>query len=229
MDTLTLMRQALDSCNSAAAAPKKKEAFDSTGGELQGADEYTARDVAVKAAATIQQWCEEDDLDDGETAADRLMMMMVGIADANHDGEIGDDEQAVLDLALNSAWDYLAAKGVTEDDLDLLLNEWDADAADRIRDFVCGVLPDGDEAAGADIDGFVFGGDAETPVFDAVYKKTFSFRSGKKVRVNKRISGHVKLSPRQKVAIRKAQMKSHSAGAVMRRMKSMRMRRKSGL
>ena len=54
-------------------------------------------------------------------------------------------------------------------------------------------------------------------------------RNGKKMRIRKRISGTVRLSAKQKLAIRKARMKSHSAGAMMRRMKSMRMRRKMGI
>ena len=45
----------------------------------------------------------------------------------------------------------------------------------------------------------------------------------------KRISGHVRLSAKQKVAIRKARLKSHSAKAVMRRLKSVRLRKKLGL
>ncbi len=212
---------------------KKGKAFDSADDPIVGADDYTVKDLAVKVASTIQQWCEEDDLDDGETAADRLMMMLIGIADANQDGEIDDDEQTVLDMALNAAWDYLSSKGVSDEDAGALLNDWDADAADRVRDLVTGALPDGDDAA-ADVNNFAFGGGEDTQsvfdhVYDAVYRKTFAIRGGKKQRINKRISGKVRLSPKQKVAIRKAQMKAHSAGAMIHRMKSNRMRRKMGL
>ena len=215
-------------------AMKRREpvkVLDSTGDEpaLSGADDYTLRDINLSAIAGVQQWAETDDLDDGESYADRLMAMFVGIADANHDGDVTEDEQGVLEVALNAAWDYLVKAGVTEEDAGALLNDWDDDAADRVRDLVASVLPDGDDAASAEIDSFVFSDDDNAPALDAVYRKTVAVRNGKKVRINKRISGTVRLSAKQKVAIRKARMKSHSAGAMMRRLKSMRLRRKAGL
>lgn len=215
-------------------AMKRREpvkVLDSTGDEpaLSGADDYTLRDIKLSAIAVVQQWAETDDLDDGESYADRLMAMFVGIADANHDGDVTEDEQGVLEVALNAAWDYLVKAGVTEEDAGALLNDWDDDAADRVRDLVASVLPDGDDAASAEIDSFVFSDDDNAPALDAVYRKTVAVRNGKKVRINKRISGQVRLSAKQKVAIRKARMKSHSASAMTRRLKSMRLRRKAGL
>jgi len=196
---------------------------------LDGADDYTLRDIRMSAVAAVQQWVETDDLDEGENSADRLMALFVGIADANKDGEITEDEQGVLEVALNAAWDYLVKLGVSEEDVETLLNDWDEDAAERVRDLVASVLPEGEDEAGADIDSFVFSAEDQEPALDAVYKKKLVIRGGKKVRINKRISGKVRLSAKQKVAIRKARMKSHSAGAMMRRMKSMRLRRKTGL
>ena len=169
------------------------------------------------------------DHDDGESYADRLMALFVGIADANKDGDITDDEQGVLQVALNAAWDYLVKLGVTDEDASSLLNDWDDDIADRVRDLVASALPDGDDEASADIDNFVFSDDDQEPALDAVYRKVLAVRGGKKMRIRKRISGTVRLSAKQKLAIRKARMKSHSAGAMMRRMKSMRLRQKSGL
>lgn len=212
--------------------PKAKAAaLDSADDEpkLAGADDYTIADISVSAVAAIQQWAETDDLDDGESHADRLMSLMVGIADANKDGEITDDEQGVLEVALNTAWDYLVKCGVSEEDAGALLNDWDAEAADRVRDLVASVLPEGDDEASADIDAFVFSDDDQGAALDAVYRKKMVIRGGKKMRINKRIAGRVRLSAKQKVAIRKARMKSHSAGAMMRRMKSMRIRRRAGL
>jgi len=196
---------------------------------LDGADDHTLRDIRMSAVAAIQQWAETDDLDDGENSGDRLMALFVGIADANKDGEITEEEQGVLDVALNAAWDYLIKLGVSEDDTETLLNDWDEDTAERVRDLVASELPEGEDEAGADIDNFVFSAEDQEPALDAVYKKKLVIRGGKKVRINKRISGKVRLSAKQKVAIRKARMKSHSAGAMMRRMKSMRLRRKTGL
>ena len=215
-------------------AMKRREpvkVLDSTGDEpaLSGADDYTLRDIKLSAIAVVQQWAETDDLDDGESYADRLMAMYVGIADANHDGDVTEDEQGVLEVALNAAWDYLVKCGATEEDAGALLNDWDDEAADRVRDLVASVLPEGDDEASAEIDNFVFSESDQEPALDAVYKMKMAVRGGKKMRIRKRISGTVRLSAKQKLAIRKARMKSHSAGAMMRRMKSMRMRRKMGI
>lgn len=215
----------------AAEVAKPKVTLDAAtdeGAEISGADSYTVTDITLRAVAAVQQWAETDDLDDGESKADRLLALIVGIADANKDGEITEDEQGVLDVALNAAWDYLAKLGVSEEDAGALLNDWDADTADRVSELIVSVLPDGEEAD-ADLDDFVFGDNDQEPALDAAYKMKVAFRGGKKVRIKKRVSGTVRLSAKQKVAIRKMHMKSHSAGAQMRRMKSMRMRRKSGL
>lgn len=211
---------ALDGCGD------KKEGGEPT---FDSANEYAETDLAVRAIASIHQWAETDDLDDGETYADRLVAQMVGLADANKDGEITDDEQEVLQSGLNSAWDYLSSLGASDEDLSALLNDWDMDAAERIRDLVASVLPEGEDAASEAIDSFVFGPEDQEPALDAVYRKAIVIRKGKKTRINKRIAGTVRLSAKQKLSIRKASMKSHSAAAMVRRMKSMRMRKSAGM
>lgn len=219
----------MDSCG---GKKEKDVTLDEAGGD------YAVKNIKLQAVSTLHEWAETepDDLDEGEGLGDRLIAMFVGIADSNKDGEITDDEQAVIEVAMNAAWDYLLAKGVSDDDCSALLNDGDNDAAERVRDFLADKLPEGDDADD-EIDNFVFTAEDQEPlldsvsdaILDAVYKKTFAIRRGKKVRINKRVSGNVRLTAKQKVAIRKAQMKSHSAAAQMRRMKSMRIRRKSGL
>jgi hypothetical protein len=223
--TTDLMRNALYRKNTKA----KELVLDGVEGDsMPGASSYAETDIKLKTAAAIQEWTETSDLDEGETLTDRLFALIIGIADANKDGEITDDEQGVLDIALNCAFDCLTDYGVDEEDAGLLLNDWDNDAGDRIRDLVASSLPEGD-AAYAEIDSFAFGSSDQEAAFDAVYKKKIVIRNGRKMKINKRISGTVRLSARQKVAIRKAGMKSHSATAMMRRMKSMKLRKRSSL
>jgi hypothetical protein len=197
---------------------------------------YALSDIRVQVASTIQQWVATDDLVDGENLADRLYAMIVGIADENQDGELDEAEQAVVDIALNAGFDYLTGKGVSEDDAVALLQDGDAGAADRVADLLRGESPEGDEGAMDDIDSFAFDSDAQASVFDsataildAVYKKSLAVRGGKKVKIMKRVAGKVALSSAQKVAIAKARMKSNTAAAKVRRMKSMRVRSKMGL
>lgn len=194
-----------------------------------GAGDYANKDVELKGVTALHQWVETDDLDDGEGYADRLMALFVGIADENKDGDISEEEQEVLEIALSAAWDYLAGAGVVEADADALLEDWDEEAAERVRDFLAGVLPEGEDSAAEEVDAFVFSDVDQEPALDAVYKKVFAVRKGRKVRIRKRISGKVRLSAKQKVAIRKARIKSHSAKAVMRRMKSLKLRKRMGL
>lgn len=198
------------------------------------ASSYALQTIAMQAAAMVQTWCETgEDLAEGEGLGDRLMMMLVGIADENKDGELTDEESAVLTVAMNEAWSYMAAKGVAESDLDALFNAEDPEvyngAAARVCEFMADALPDGDEAAGDEIDDFAFGADAQAGVFDAVYKKRFTVRNGKKMIKRVRVSGTVRLSAKQKVAIRKARMKAHGAKAMAKRMKSVRVRKAMGI
>lgn len=213
-------------------AAKPCATFDSAEAVTNAVD-YVKTDIAIKAAASLQQWVESDDLGEGETLADRLLALTVGIADANKDGELSDDESDVCSLALSAMYDYLVANGVPEEDAEALLNDWEPETAERVRDLLASNLPDGEEASDDAIDQFAFSEADQESVFDsaldAVYRKTFAVRNGKKVKINKRISGTVRLSAKQKVAIRKAQAKSHSASAQMMRLKSMRIRKRAGL
>jgi hypothetical protein len=208
--------------------PAAKPVFDSVV-TLDAAGAYAEADIKLKAVAAVHEWVETDSTEDGETYADRLMALMVGIADVNKDGELTDDEQDVVSIALEAAYDYLVGKGVAEDDATALLNDWPADVADRVRELLATAMPEGEDAASDEVDSFVFGAGDQEPAFDAVYKMKMAIRGGKKVRIKKRISGHVRLSARQKVAVAKMQRRSHSGAAMARRMKSARIGRRMGL
>lgn len=205
-----------------------KPTFDSAAmGTYDAATAYADADIRVRAVAAVHQWVEADDLGEGESYADRLLALMVGIADADKDGEITDDENDVINLALDAAYDYLLSADVPEDDASALLSDWAPDVADRVRELLASALPD--DESGAAIDSFVFGEADQEPALDAVYKLKMAIRNGRKVRIKKRISGTVRLTPRQKVAIAKMHRRSHSSAAMTRRLRSMRMARRMSL
>jgi hypothetical protein len=259
------------------AAEEKKKAEEPV---MDAAGNYQDGDIALKAVAAVQEWAETppSDLDEGEGSGDRLFSLLAGIADSDMDGEISEAEAEVVNMAANAAADYLVAKGVPEDDAVALLQDFDNGLADSVQELVLNSLPEGDEAAAAEIDEFVFGDGsdesaldsttsngeehtyngvtfdsavfgvltqkpnwmrmtaeqleqfkADPATLDAVYKKKIVIRRGKKVRINKRVSGTVRLTAKQKVAVRKMLRKTHSAVAQMRRSKSMRVRRRAGL
>ncbi len=214
MDLLNNMRSQL-----MPGEPEHELSLDSatSGGAMSDA-EFTEREIALNAIAAIHQWLETevDDLEDGENLADRLQSMFIGIADEDQDGELDDNEQIVMSVVLESAWGYLSGKGIDDSDVGQLLNDWDDGAGERISDLLSATLPD-DVTLDAAI------------TLDASYKSVFAVRKGQKVRISKRISGSVRLSPKQKLAIKKARMKAHSASARASRLKSMAMRKKLGM
>lgn len=187
------------------------------------ARKFEMMSARMDAGAIVEVWAQEDDLEYGETFADRLIAMIIGAADVNIDGELTGDEIEVANEVGAAVYDYFLALGVEESDASAVLNG-DDDAAMRVRDFISEFDEDD-----FNVDEFVFGEDAQDSLYDAAYKKALAVRDGKKVMINKRVSGAVKLSAKQKAALRKAQMKSHGAGAKMKRMKSMKVRKKMGI
>jgi len=229
MNLTELLHDEIRRHGSSVKKTKEKPVFDSAGGDdfsENDTSSYTFHDIAIKTAAAIQQWAETNDLGGGETYANRLFALMIGVADENQDGEISEDEQMVMDAVLNTAFDYLLRHGAAEEDVDILLNDWDDSAGDRVRELLISALPEGD-AAGDDINSFAFGSD-QGAVFDAAYKVKMVVHGGRKMRMRKRVSGTVHRSGAQKLAMRKAQMKSHSATAMMHRAKSMKVRHTMG-
>ena len=213
------------------AAEVQKEAHREA--TLDAAGAHAVADIRQASAALVSHWINTspENYDEGEGSADRLLAMAIGVADENKDGEISDDEADVIELSLNAMADFLVGKGVTEEDAVALLQETSNEAGDRVLEMLAG-----EPAVDDEVESFAFDSessasvmDCARQVFDAVYKKKMAIRKGKKVRINKRVSGNVRLSGAQKVAIRKAGLKSRSASARMHRMKSMKIRKNAGL
>lgn len=239
-----------------ADSQNKKTAFDNAGGmnlsDLSPVELYAVGDMQAKAAATVAAWIETSDLAENETYSQRLDALIMGQCDMDGNGEIGDDENDMYQMMWGLVGDYLQAKGASFEDVDAIANNNDDAAASRVMDVVAASMPDGEDAEIADIDSWAFDEDATGSIFDsckkkatamdgckpkdekqtamdAAYKKMVAIRGGKKVRRNVRVSGTVHLSGAQKAGLKKAQMKSHSASAQMKRLKSMNIRRKMGL
>ena len=200
------------------AKPMEAPSLDSATVVDEDAQNYALTNIAINVAAALQEWAttDESDLDDGETLATRLLGLLIGLSNPDvDDEELTGDDQDTMDLALEAAWDYLTDKGVSDDDASALLNDWDNDAAIRIRDLSAATLAEVDPVD--DIDDFAFD---NAGTFDAVYRMKSVIRDGKKTRVNKRVTGKVKLTAKQKLALRKASKMAHTASATMKRVKS---------
>lgn len=214
-------------------APKQQATFD--GVEYEAVDDiaaYQMTDIALKVGGAMQAWIETEpsDLDEGENLSDRFDSLMVGIIDEDHDGEINDDEAALLEIAMSKAAEWMISKGLSEDDVSAFFSESADDSeVERMVEFLRGVAPDGDDAEIDELNDFAFDTDSSAGAYDATYKRKIAIRAGKKVIIRKRISGRVKLTAKQKMAVKKMLRKSHSSKANRLRLKSMKRRAKMGI
>ncbi|HZX80984.1 MAG TPA: hypothetical protein VFE72_08550, partial [Lysobacter sp.] len=177
MDMKQMLRDAMKPA--APKVEKKAVVLDSAASAtiaLDSAGDYATKDVELRGVTALHQWVETDDLDDGEGFADRLLALFVGIADENKDGDIIEEEQDVIEIALTAAYDYLVTAGVTDEDASALLEDWDETAAERVRDFLAGVMPEGDDTAADEVDAFIFTAADQEPALDAAYKKVIAVR-----------------------------------------------------
>lgn len=200
--------------------------------------DYVSQNVAVMTGAAIVEWLEtmpEElgvgvDGAAGETFADRLYAMLVGIADEDQSGDLSPDETEVLNMAMATAADFLSSYGVSDDDITALLENGDEGAATRVRTLLASVMPSDDDGMAA-VDDFVFGPEGEESTFDSgsgPTRKVTVFRDGQKTVENRRV-GAVHLSAAQKAGLKKARVRSNSAAAQIKRARSLRARRKAGM
>ena len=187
-------------------------------------------DIKVLSLSALKEWVETDDLDEGESLAQRLQSFVNGIADEEKDGEITKEDQDVMDTAIQSMMDYCQNQGVPDEDIDSLFNDWNNEAAIRVSDQLVESLPDGDDAVLDGIFDFVWDEYYDDGLtLDVSYKKKKVVRNGKRVVIRKRISGFVKRSAKQKRATEKAARFSQKSGAKRKRAKSMSARKKAGM
>jgi hypothetical protein len=204
--------------------------FDSAG--------FADAEVKNDAGAVVQVWAGTSaaDLDDGETLIDRLIAMLVEMAapESSDDEPLSDGQEEMATTYMHAAAAYMVGKGAAEGDVVAMFDGDDTAAAGRVHEFLSGEFS-GDDSDLDDLHGFAFSDDEQAAVFDsigvldAVYKQTAVVRNGKKLLLKRRVSGTVRRSGAQKIAIKRAQMKSRSSGAKLKRAKSMRVRMKMGL
>jgi hypothetical protein len=184
----------------------------------------------LHAASVLNQWAEtsDDDLDPGETLADRLFVLLAQAVSEDSYRQFDDNEQEMYGAVLASAAEYMLLHDVAPEDAQDLLDSWSDDAAIRVRDTLLESLPEGDTVP-EEVTRFAFG--SSSPVsLDAVYKDVVAFQNGKKIIRRKRISGLAKvLTPKQKAALAEIRKKSHTAAANRARNKSVKARIKSGI
>lgn len=194
-----------------------------------------------------------DDLDDDELPSDRLDAYLNG-----EDGDDEDPlNEQVMQIKAAFMADALSSLGVS-DDLIAAAFDVDVDAADdaisKISEIVETNTPTGDDLDDF-ITQFLYGDDGldmeagQVEEYDSaqlgknktrktkagqtlVYRGVKAVRNGKITVVNKRIGNtqmKVKLSPKQKLALRKAALKAVRPNAIKKRIKSLKLGHRSGI
>lgn len=206
-------RVTLDNAVDAAAA-KAVNTFDAA----SAVADYVETDLRLMAVKMVMAWVETpaDDLDEGETLADRLIAMMLEGVDEDGDDDLNDDEIDALNIAITGAWDYITSKGVSEADADLLLNEGDEEAGVRVRDALVEGMGDGeteyDNAYLTAVDSM------DGLSLDAINAKlrgkmTVGHKRGRKKIVHHMLR-RIRRTGKQRAAFQKARRRSHSGNAL---------------
>ncbi|MNZ81642.1 hypothetical protein D3C78_1003180 [compost metagenome] len=214
----------------AEASPLDKTALNS---EIQN-----LRKVSLETVFGLAESIVEKTLDEDELPSDRLDNLLAGLASGSDDDEFEVDE-ATLDIIIANVQDALASLGVDEGVIASMFGG-DANADEAIEaaaEIIVSNTPQGDDLDEF-IDLFVYGEAEDDELMvdgvsigkttsksgkfgKVVYKAVKAIRNGKVAIVNKRVSGKVKLSPKQRSALAKARRKAGSASAIEKRSRSM--------
>lgn len=196
------------------------------------------RKLALALVFTLATSVLENDLDEGELPSERLDTLLAGMA-SDDDGEEVEVDESTLDIIIANVQDALATLGV-DDGLISAMFGGDADADEAIEaaaEIIESNKPEGDDLDEFE-DLFVYGEATDDELLldgvslgkttaksgkfgKVIYKAVKAIRNGKVAIVNKRVSGKVKLSAKQRAALKKARKKAGSSGAIKRRMRSM--------
>jgi len=198
----------------------------------------------------------EDDLDDDELPNDRLDAYL-STENESDDEEENQLEQQTMQIKAAFMADAMASLGVS-DDLIAAAFDTDVDAADealaKIAEIIEAATPTGEDLDDF-ITQFLYGDDgldmeaAQVDQYDSavlgknkvrktkagqtlVYRGVKAVRQGKITVVNKRVgntSMKVKLSPKQKMALKKAAMKAVRPNAIKKRLKSLSIGHRQGI
>ena len=225
----------VDSVNTAKKEVAEESLLDSVGlnSEIQN-----LRKLALALVFTLATSVLENDLDEGELPSERLDKLLAGIA-SDDDGEEVEVDESTLDIIIANVQDALATLGVDDGLISAMFGD-DTDADEAIEaaaEIIESNKPQGDDLEEFE-DLFVYGEATDDELLldgvslgkttaksgkfgKVIYKAVKAIRNGKMTVVNKRVSGKVKLSAKQRAALKKARKKAGSSGAIKRRMRSM--------
>lgn len=195
------------------------------------------RKAALILVLSLSKAIVENELDENELPSDRLDSLIAGFSSADETDEDIEVDQATLDIMIANIQDALESLGVSEKTIRTMFDDGeDAEIAiESAAETIESQLPEGDELEEF-FTVFIYGEPEDEMLLDGVsvgkkttkkgkfgnvtYKAVKAIRNGKVTVVNKRISGRVKLTSKQKNALAKARRKSTTSSAIKQRVKS---------
>lgn len=202
--------------------------------EIQSLRKAVLAAVFVLSGAIVGKELEENEL-----PSDRLDSLIAGIAAGGDDEEEFEVDESTLDIVIANFQDALATLGV-DDGIIASMFGGDAEADEAIE--AAAEIVESNKPSDDDMDElfdlFVYGeAEDDELLLDGVslgktttksgkfgkivYKAVKAIRNGKLSIVNKRVSGKVKLSAKQRAALNKARRKAGASGAIKKRIRSL--------
>lgn len=193
---------------------------------------------------------EEQNADEEELLPSEVLdgLMIEAFESDDDDDDVDDTVKLVLSAHIADCFNSLGVDGATLDDVFSLDGDLADEAIENACQIILENLPADGEPLDEFIRQFVYGDDdSDSSVYDGMmldgakkqklqkgqktvkkvnghtiqYKAVKAVRDGKVVTVNKRISGNIILSSKQKSALRKARAKANTSSAIRKQMKSL--------
>lgn len=185
--------------------------------EVAGFSKKQAKASAMAAALT---W-----VDEGDFSFASLDVLVVGLSDADEDGEITDEEEDVYNDILQETASALVALGGEAKNVEDFINNEDDKAGAKLGSRLASALDDIDTDDDEIVSRFATGGAVfECAVFEAVEKV---IKGGEVKYVKKRMKKR-RMTAKQRAALKKARRKSNTSAARRNRAKSMKVREQRG-
>lgn len=205
----------------------KKKAKEDDDNITESAGDETTRSRAMSA---VLDW-----VADGTHSYDAMDEYVMAVTDLDGDFEITEEEEAEYNDVWEGVMDALISMGCKDADVQAFI-DGPSDEADEAGLRIGKYLAEKLETTAEDDEDLIveFAGcgefsDSASGIFEATYRKKRVVRDGKVVKINKRVSGKIRLSAAQKAGLRKARRKANTAVAKLHRRKSFKKGQQRGL
>jgi hypothetical protein len=199
--------------------PQEKLIFESSTGEK--ADEFASMQTRAQAMSCVLVWIEN-----GDYTYEALDGLVLGIADIDGDEQIGEEEEGLYNDILATVGDAFVSLGASPENVNAFIENEDDAAGLKLGDFLSKKLDDVDDDDDDIVTAFATSGNE---ILEAAYKRVKVVRDGKVVFKRKRIGGKVRLSAKQRIALKKARRRAHTGAAKKAMRKAMKIRKSRGL